>query len=427
VLDSFAGYGSFSNTKDCSVNNCNFKYKMGTAFKGTYKSTNALEQSITFTADRPLGLEDGEVYNHSYYPDSFFGAVNITNTRSHIYISKYEMVSNADNTVKMYFASAKEYLKYISSIKNNGAILPMPTWGHRVERAFTVAKNTDFTMTNVDVINYSRFGFFLNQNEGTLTLDDVDFVSESKDLFFTGWRDGFHCKDNRAAIKWLNCDALGNYDDVINVSASALYVKAYDAATRQINIVWAEQGGGVYYTIKSGDTLRVINTSTGEDYGTAIVSKVIKQANGENIITLKSNLNITATGNNVAAYFVNRAAQGSVISNCNFNGTFRFRGGIDIVDSYIYNMRTWIDLHMGTTNGIDCVIEAPVPAHIHYKNCTIESGSGATIIIDSYNSNAGGYHINDVLFENCKLDSSTLSIGENDKPYVKLSGCTELS
>ena len=424
LLDTAKEYLSVSQTKDCAVNNLNFDLKTKPAFTATCVSVDAAEGAAVMKADRDIGLDNGQVYTSPL--SGWFGVINRADSRFHMYISKYEMIDRSARTFRVYFTSDTNTRVWASNgnLQANGMICPMPNIGHLIERGFTITSNYDFAMNNDNIHSCARFGMYIGQNEGKLSFNSVNFVPADNDLDrnmnFTSWRDTFHVKDNRAAISWKNCRATGNYDDVYNISSSTLYVSDYNLAKNRITLIWPEAKGRTYYKIKAGDVLSVIDNETGEDWGTATVKRVVKQAGEENIVVLDKPLDmITNTGTGVLAFFKNRCAPGSSITDCDFNGTFRFRGPLTVSNTHFYNQRTWIDLY-GT-------IEGPIPENITFKNCTIESGSGATVIIGANSGNTGkyGYHVKDIVFEGCKLDSQSLSIYESDEAYVKLKNCTE--
>ena len=424
LLDSNNSYASITNCKDCSIKNMHFDYKTKPAFSATCISVNVGENSAVMKADRDIGLSDGETYYATQ--NDWFGVINRNNSRYHMYISKYEMISKAERTFKIYFTGDTNTKAWLSNgtMSPYGMICPMPKIGHAIERGFTITGNNGLAMNNINIHACARFGMLISDNNGKLTFDSVNFVPAENELDsnmnFTSWRDAFHVKDNRAAINWKNCTCTGNYDDIYNISSSTLYVSDYNIAKNRITLTWAEAKGRNYYKIKAGDTINIIDTETGEDCGTATVKRVVKQNGGDNTVVLKEPLNnLTTTGKTILAYFTNRCAPNSTITNCNFNGTFRFRGPIKIEKSYFYNQRTWIDLYGA--------LEGPIPENITFKECTIESGSGATIIIGANSGNTGrnGYHVKNILFDNCKLDSSSLSIYESDEAFVSLKNCKE--
>lgn len=423
LLGTTGSYLSVTATRNCTFQNAVFDYATKPAFTAEMVDQNAVQLAhdqaqgrALMRADRDIGLADGETYTPSI---SWFGVINATDARRHMYIEKYEMVSQADRTFYIYFTSDSNTRAWLKdgSLKNNGMICPMTGWGHMLERGFTIARNTDFVMRNVTIHSCSKFGMYIGLNEGSLTMDNVDFVP-SDEMNFTTWRDAFHVKDNRCAITWKDCDASGNYDDIFNISSSALYVDYYNAAARYLVLVWPERNNGVYYEILPGDTLSVIDTATGYDCGTVEIESVISQGGGKNVVTLKTPLvNFTSAGTTTLAYFTNRCAPGSQIVNCNFNGTFRFRGPIEITGCTINNMRTWID--------IEGMVEGPVPKNVVFRDCTIQSNSYSSFEIGVGNTNTDetAYHIENILFERCVLDVNTLHISENEQAYVILRDC----
>ena len=414
ILGTDKPYSYLSGTKECVIENCTFRYAQNPAFSATCNSVNAEEGWAEMTADRDIGLATAETYAP---PEgtTYFGVLNRSDSRYHLYIKKYEMINAGKRTFKIYFDMERDYpadwvKNYLSTY---GMICPTPKIGHlTVETAFSAVGNTNLTLSNININSCYKFGMFIGNNEGTLKLDNVNFVPADGEINFTGWRDAFHVKDNRCKILWSDCIAKGNYDDAINISSSALKVTEYNAETKEISLVWNERTNGIYYEIKPGDTLNVIDTSTGVDCGTAEVENVIKQSDGVNRVVLKSSLKNISSLDNLIAYFTNRCAPDSVIDNCDFSGTFRFRGPLTVENTKIFNMRTWID--------IEGKIEGPVPQNISFKNCDIQAGSGSTIIINSYN-NTNGYGVKNITFENCIFEDSTLSIGKNDK--VRIISC----
>ena len=343
-----------------------------------------------------------------------------------MYIKKYEMIDRTKRTVRVYFdMSDDNTAKWLENgLAQYGMICPTPKMAHldSVERGFTITGNTNLTLSDIDVNSCCKFGMFISQNEGTLVMDDVNFVPADneldKNMNFTSWRDAFHVKDNRCSIIWKNCTATGNYDDVFNISSSTLYVSAYSANDNKLSLVCNELRQGVYYPIKAGDTLQIIDTVTGTEYNNVSVVEVVSQKNGENIVIIDKKLTGFGTaGTSCLAFFTNRCAPDSIIENCDFSGTFRFRGPITIKNSKLYNFRIWIDIERD--------IEGPVPSGITFYNCDITGNPSSSVIINSYSPSPNGYHISNITFDSCVLDMDTFEIGENDMDYVSFVNCSE--
>ena len=422
-------FGWFQNTKDCIVTDMTFDYKTSPAFNASYIETDKNDLTITFRADRNIGLENGEIYttasdtdNFYNFGNSWFGVVKDAVSRSHVYIESYEMISTSENTFKLKVLNKSDYTKFIGEIQKSGMICPMPRMGHRsgsTERGFTIVGNTNMEMRNIKIVEVCRFGMYVAQNEGIMKFINVDFTP-ADDLHYTSWRDAYHVKDNRAKIIWDGCESHYNYDDVFNISSTALYVESYNEETRELDL---KSSNGNYPEIKVGDTISVINVSTGEDYGKTVVESIVSQ--DEDKVIIKDALNIKATGENVYTYFINCCAPDSEIKNCDFSGTFRFRGPITITNTKFLNMRTWMNLESN--------IEGPVPQGIIFRNCTIESSyENSKIYIGGitdgdnteYDWGHRQFHT-DITFENCTIDESSLVITNSDRNYVKIKGCTD--
>lgn len=136
---------------------------------------------------------------------------------------------------------------------------PLPRAGLFAERQHRFHQKTQR-------LRHGPVGFAVFNSEGTIRFTNVNLTrapnSLDKNLNFVGWRDGFHCKENRAKIIWDGCKMEGLYDDVFNISASTMYVKEAKGQD-EINMFWPETKG-TYSPLKKGDKLTIIDTSTGQ-------------------------------------------------------------------------------------------------------------------------------------------------------------------
>lgn len=421
LLQNKRQYVSLSGTKDCTVENFHFDHAVKSAFTAAYVRTDG--NGILMRADRDIGLADGENYGSPIA--GWFGVINKHDSRYHMYVASYTMVSRSERTFYIKFTEDANTNNWAANglLEQYGMICPMPGTGHTSERGFTIDGNDSCTLSAVKIHDCSRFGMYIGSNTGKLTFRAVDFVPAENDLDkgmnFTSWRDAFHVKDNTASIHWENCVATGNYDDVFNISCTTCYLKEYNLAKNRLNVV-RNDTRSTYVTIVPGDTVNLVDTTTGEDLGSATVTRVIKQQGVDNIIVLDRSLErLNETGESILVFFTSRCAPGSTITGCNFNGTFRFRGPLTVTDTKFYNMRTWIDLYGS--------IEGPVPKNIIFRNCEITKAGGASIILgaDSGNTEKNAYHIENIRFENCTLDSTMLKPYASDEAYVILRDCKE--
>jgi len=437
VTEAPRGYVDFSDTVGCSISGFNFDYGK----RPYFMANNATEID---TAAGTCVMEVGEGMAKKYLGLTTIGeSVDVSDqnggmvagfiesekTRYHMYLSKYELVDT--DKIKIYFITSKsQYLAgWMKMLDTYRLICPTPGVGYNIEHATHFSGNRDLTMKNINIYSACKFVMGLSCSEGTITFDNVDLIPnpalegtfEATD--FVSFRDGWHCKENRAKIIWRNCDASGNYDDIVNLSSSVMWVKEVQAANR-INMYWNETGGVFRAELKKGDELTIIDTSTGEILAETTVERVVRQSGSDNVVILSDSFAEMMSGENIQVLFENLVAPDSIMENCNFNGTWRFRGPITITNCEFYCRRMWLDVYVGTG-----WIEGPVPKDILFKNCkfTFDNTYGEYVHANVFNDNvsATSYHIKNVVFEDCVINESHFDIGTGDEVIFK--NCTNES
>ena len=410
-------YGSIEGSKDCEIREAIFDYETSPAFAATYSSGHqsmayfTKDYSAQFTVTTDIGLEVGETYEA---PSGFFGVIKHETGRCHMYIDKYEMVS--ENKVKVYFDSTNSRTKswYSNKDYQQGLILPTPNVGHAQERAFTIRGNDCFDMEDVIIRAAAKFGMFIANNEGKINFTNVDFAPENQDFYFTSWRDAYHCRDNRASIHWMDCDSQWNYDDVFNVSASKLHISEYDADGLSMSMIWTENPTSNYYDMLVGDQIQVLDTATGKECGIVTVTEVVSQADGVIKVKIDKALsNDPTVGTTLNAYVLQRCGAGSTITNGTYNGTFRFRAPMTIANTKFDTcMRMWI--------GLEAAYEGPLPQNILFQNCTFDFGTSGVVEVNaSSDGTTKDYHVDNVVFDGCTGITSG-NITGTDKDYITI-------
>ena len=414
------------NTKDCSISGFNFDYGKRPYFmaaSATEIDTDAgtcVMEIGEGMAESYLGLtEIGQTVSLKTNGNSGtpFGVIESETGRYHMFINKYELVGK--DKIKIYFVkSASPYTAaWMPKLANQRLICPTPGVGHMVEHAFHFDGDTDLTLKNVKLYSSCRFAIALSNSEGRIMFDNVDIVPNPalkgtfEETDFTSWRDGWHLKENRSKVVWKNCEATGLQDDIFNVSSSVMWVKEV-LASDCINMYWPETGGVFRAALRQGDPLTVINTDTGEIIARTEVKSVVTQSGSDNIVTLAEPIENLPSGENIKVLFEGLVAPGSLIRNCDFDGTFRFRGPITITDTTFICKRMWLDVLN------ESWLEGPIPRDILFKNCTIFfESSGTYVHASAYNSNTAenAYHIKNIVFENCVVDQECFEIGTGDE------------
>ncbi len=353
-----------------------------------------------------------------------FGIIESATGRYHMFLNRYELVGK--DKIKIYFVkSASQYTTaWMKMLVNQRLVCPTPDVGHMVEHAFNFNEDTDLSVKNIRLYSSCRFAIALSNAEGEILFDNVDIIPNPalkgtfEETDFTSWRDGWHLKENRAKVIWKNCEATGLQDDVFNISSSVMWINEVQAANR-INMYWDETGGAFRAKLRKGDQMTIINSETGEILAKTTVSRVIRQSGSDNIVVMSDSFANMPSGENIKVLFDNLVANNSVIENCWFDGTFRFRGPITITDTTFICKRLWLDIL--TENWL----EAPVPRDIYFKNCKILfEGISTYVHASAYNSNLSenAYHLKNILFENCVVNPDCFEIGPGDEVIFK--NCT---
>lgn len=400
-------YAEICNTQNTVIDGFVFDYKIRPFALGEVIERNDDELWATVKSDRSLYVEDEA--------SSEFAVLQRDDGRYHLFIRKIVAVNPGEFVYKIYFSDAGETKRFIKMSDKYSIILPLPNFAHRIERAFSITDNTDFTIKNCKVLSMARFGFAVLRNYGTLVFDNLRIEKDiNESCKIVGWRDCFHVKENHAKCIWNNCYAEYCYDDIFNISASTLCVQNV-ISDNEIDFRWPETNG-IYPCVHKGDTVSVIDMDTGYDYGTAIISDVVLQEDNHNVFRFYTPFKGIKAGAHIIAFVLDNVAPDSIIEGCNFRGTFRFRGPIQIRNTHFYVARFWIDLFS--------TVEGPVPKNIHFKNCDFvcdDEEKPYFHVVSQKNSLSAKkpYHLENIVFENCKLPEKTFEIDEFDKPFVK--------
>lgn len=400
-------YCNINYTENVTLEGLTFDYNVRPFAKATLIELDKEDRTALMQVDRSMEIsEKRKVYG--------FGVLEKPDGRYHMNIDTIEPADSEKNIYRFVFSGDAMTVKRLDMLYDTVLIAPLPDFAHRVERAFSITHNKNFTMRDCKIHSMARFGFALFCNEGTVRFENVR-VEKAPDetVNIVGWRDCFHVKENHAKFIWDNCYAEYCYDDIFNISASTMNVKEVINES-ELDLEWKETGGA-YPGVRVGDIVSFFDLDTGEDYGKAEISEIVDQTLPHNRFKFKTPVKGIKAGDNIKAHVLTMVSPGSEIINCDFRGTFRFRGPIEIKNTHFYVARFWIDLCMP--------VEGPVPKHIHFTDCDFVCDDEVNPyfhILAQKNSSTGKnqYHLEDIVFKNCKLPRDTLEIAEADKPYV---------
>lgn len=407
LIDRPLYYTEIVHTENTVLEGFIFDYRVRPFALGTVLERNDEALTAVVQADRSLQI-DRET-------DTEFAVLQRDDGRYHLFLRGVEPLEG-ENRYRFYFRDVADTRRFLKMTDTYPVILPLPGFAHRIERAFSITDNTDFTMRHCRVWSMARFGFAILRNYGTLLFDDLRVEqAPGEPCKIVGWRDCFHVKENHAKCLWYRCYAEYCYDDIFNISASTLYVQEVLSET-ELDFRWRETGG-TYPCVEKGDTFSIVDTETGRDYGTAVVREVVRQEDGHNVIRFCTPFRGVSAGENIFAFDLDNVAPGSIIEDCDFRGTFRFRGPIEIRHSDLYVARMWIDMYER--------LEGPVPRDVCFRDCTLtcddEENPYFHIVAQKKSvQTEQPYHLENIVFEHCRLPVKTLEIDPLDKPYVRL-------
>jgi len=416
LIDAPGKYFEVFHCTDVVIEGFNYNYRTKPfAFMESVDEVDPENLTAVVKLDRSLGI------NETYFAPSveFFGLAAREDGRYHMSITQIEIL-DAENfkykiTFNRTFVDIEERIRMLCDY---GMIVPMPFIGHCVEQAFSVIFDRRVTFRNSNVYSSCKFMFFIRTNEEWVTFDNFNVIPDPMDNpeknMIVSWRDGFHCKDNRAKLIWKNCTLKYMYDDVFNISASMLRVKSVEGCGKDqvISLRWPETNG-LYGFIGVGDEITIYCREEGRIVGRGLVTSV-----SGDVVTLDREIEGIMPEHQVAVNSL--VARGSEISDCNIQGTFRFRGPVYIHDCDIYCNRMWLAFEQDG-------FEGPLPEDQLFERCNFSFDTEDGEYIEIYSGNkcvddikAGKIadesvmRIKNVVFKDCKLDRKNILLGEAD-------------
>lgn len=428
LIDAPAQYLTMNNSQNVILRGFSFNYKTK-PYAFSTKVENITSTTAVITLDRSLGITS--TYETSYL--EFFGLVNQPEGRYHMGISKIEIIDAAAFKYKVTFTNTfSDIANRIKAISKKGIIFPIPNIAHNVEQAFTILNNTNVAFMNNNVYSACKFMFFIHGTESQMYFDNIKVTpdpAEEKngDILICGWRDGFHCKENRGQLIWNNSTIEGLYDDLYNIANTMTLIRDYKKASDgTVSFKLRKYSGAddIYTYAKKGDIVSIYDSR----YGKLIGTSTVKRVKGQEIILEDD---ISGLKNGLYVSVDSLAAPNSMILNCKLNGTLRFRTPMLIADSEIHCTRMWLAFE--TAGGQ--YIEGTCPKNILFSNCKFYFDSEAGAHIEVYNAHAKSaaslkadpskqdeyFHVKDIIFFKCKIDEKQF-VYKNAEQY-----CTDVT
>jgi hypothetical protein len=274
LIDKPFNYCNIYNSEDIIIEGLIFDYSTHPYVKGTMLSMDFDSHKATFKTDRSLFVKEKAVLRD-------FGVLERPESRYHLFTRTVTAV-DADNFIyEIEFNDDPCTNKHFKLLREYPLIIPVPNFGHCIERGFSIIGNKNVTFKDCTIHSLARFGFALFNNDGLMLFDNVRAEkSPNESANIVGWRDLFHVKESHARYIWRNCYAEYCNDDIFNISASTLAVQTVYAED-DIDFVWPETHGK-YPGVRVGDTISVIDRATGVDYGEAKIVEIVDQSGEHN-------------------------------------------------------------------------------------------------------------------------------------------------
>lgn len=400
-------YFALSGCRDIKFINCRFDYSTPVYLVGKVLEVKGTE--VIFETD----IEpDVDTYNFAANNGFAIKYNEGLQDRPHAFLSL--MRRTAEKTVSVRFNTSPGYTK------GDIVYLPNPTVGHAFSEAVYIGScEGALVFENIEINAASTFIFSIKGNNAEIYFENTD-LTPSKDndrqIKMVSWRDGYHCKDNRLPIHWNECDADVLFDDVFNISSTLGYIVGVKNDSH-ISVVNYEHfkatGASVHFSAEVGDVLDIYDIESGRFAGTATVRAVNKRPDGSTDIVFDYGTSIKNMDKGYVVGNREAAAPGSTITNCRFQGTFRFLRDLRVSDTVFDALAIW--------SMVEGSVEGPIPGDIDFINCDLNSGR---FEITAYNRNTGKYlrpianKIDGISFFNCRFGEDFTFITKYCEPEV---------
>lgn len=361
--------------------------------------------------------------------------------RSHIYINsivpldvsanKYRVYIRADEQSSLMgikktynYDQAHEKIAYMCGDMGGEKLkfmIGIPGWGRYGaddgSGAVVVTNTTDLTVQNVNVYSSPTMVFHMRNNYGTFNIKNCNVTTKpGTDNVLAAWVDVFHVKENRCKFVIDGCLFEKAQDDIFNFSTSYLQVTEV-VGDNEFKMECPALGGQYWMPLQVGDTVTLVNETTGEFVGRTTI-KEVKTVNSYPHIVVNDSLSGLAV--DVAVYVDSLGQPDSVIKNCTIRGTYRLRTPLTVENCEIDQLYAWIDTYPGN--------EGPIPRNITFKSCTFNpikpsadqiTAGYISYMSDTYIMQIGtrgsvtpSYKTENIQFIDCKLKDGTAFTSE---------------
>lgn len=406
---------------DITIDGFNFEMYPHAAFRGRLVSVCHEKVAAVIKTDYEI-LTDDDSYNYCDFENGasrYAFAIPDDSFRKHMFLRRIEKKGNK-NEYTVWFDTSYDTRSALRRVEQMHCdiIMPTPKVGHQGE-GFLINASSNVRIENCNIKECSQFVGNIRGNTGEIYFENVKMCAEEDQIIpMVAWRDGYHCKDNRCAIHWKNCEIGRLYDDAFNISCTGLLVVGQPEP--DVLSIKNFECNGCYYPVKAGDVLSVNDVCRGIPYAERIkVKEVIKQHGAELLVRLESaipELDLKHT----RATFDDFCAPYSTIENCRVMGTVRIRCPATIKNTRFEKLlNLWVENQS---------YEGPIPHDILFQDCSFSS---VYPVAERYLNNpvsfrttmlwpgVAQYKLKNIRLVNCEYDPDYIYVEEgNDVKFL---------
>lgn len=394
-------YINFSGCGNIKMANLHFDYAVSVYLVGTVTAVN--NKDVTFSLDQNPYADNYDFAHVNGFSILYNEGIQ---SRPHMFMSR--STKTADKEMKVTYSQQHHYKV------GDKVFLPNPGVGHAANEVMYVARSDEpMLFENIGVHAASTFIWAVNGSKADIFFENVDLVpaeSNQREIKMVSWRDGFHCKDNTAGLHWNNCEADVLFDDVFNIANTLGVVTSVESNTA---FTVKNYENGAYFFCDPGDTIDIYNLNDGTYQGSARVRAINNNADGSRTLIMYYGQSINQVKNGCVVANRDTGAPGSTITNCHFQGTFRFLRNLYVENTVFDALQHWMM--------VEGSVEGPLPGNVDFVGCTFNGGS---VQIDALNRNSGkrmkeiGSHIVDIGFWGCTFNGRAGVTSRTDADFT---------
>ena len=415
-MERLDGYANIERCENIRIEGFNLKTSKSVYAIGTVLEANVEKLYIDVQSDRDLEITE----TYAGFSENAFGLPLTDYNRAHMYISSIDVLDAGAYKYRINLQDFDDVQRKMQSMVRDGLkfLFPRPEWGE-VDAvgagAFIMTNSTNVELEDINLWSAGGFCFHMRYNDGKILVRNVNITPEpGTDMVMSGWRDGFHLKDNPGQYIFEDCRIERNFDDAFNTGTSGIRISKVYSET-ELELYCGEFGGTYYGRVEPGDTLMIYDENNGSFVTYAKVKEYVNKDNWNEPKHIILEKPVPDLMEGLSASPIDAGQPDMIMKNCYINGSYRFRTPLTCENTEFATMYAWFDNIPQ--------FEGPVAAHQHFTNCKfyrvaapdpadsfcspdymMELGS----VIKNWKNHRGVLKAEDIVFENCEIDPNLI-------------------